>query len=595
MAFAVGDTVGPYRITGQIGQGGMATVYQAYHANLDRYVALKVLHPAFKEDPTFLERFKREARIVARLEHPHIVPVYDFADFEGQPYLIMKFIEGETLKARLKRQPLALDETLHILATVASALTYAHDQGILHRDIKPSNIMLDQHGTPYIADFGLARIAQAGESTMSQDMMLGTPQYISPEQAKGVHDLGPGTDIYSLGVVIYELTVGRVPFNADTPYAIVHDHIYKPLPLPSKVNPAVPLSVERVLLRALAKEPEARYQSAVEMVDDFQQAVQSEALTELSAARYQPPAVSSTAETLPETPSSPPPYGGVPSPVPPTGGTTSQRVGRRRANLWIVGGVGALLLVCLVGLFIAASAVSDHDLLPWNADDKAAAETDQQQPTPESAADQPGEPDAAGVPDMTPGEDPAAYLYLVLSRLQAESPEQALTTLSHAIDQSGVTSGQIATAARRSDGAGHADIASWLYLEALTRDGVTPDVRSESGEYLYNRIQDAPAEMRVLFEHFMAERPDKAVVYTLDALALLANDRVLTRRQALSHLNTALDINDKLAETYLVRGLYYQDAGLPNLARADWQRALSFDDAPDWVTREAERLLQAAG
>jgi serine/threonine protein kinase/Tfp pilus assembly protein PilF len=590
MAFAVGDTVGPYRITGQIGQGGMATVCKAYHANL------KVLHPAFKEDPTFLERFKREARIVARLEHPHIVPVYDFADFEGQPYLIMKFIEGETLKARLKRQPLALDETLHILATVASALTYAHDQGILHRDIKPSNIMLDQHGTPYIADFGLARIAQAGESTMSQDMMLGTPQYISPEQAKGIHDLGPGTDIYSLGVVLYELMVGRVPFNADTPYAIVHDHIYKPLPLPSTVNPAVPLGVERVLLKALAKDPEARYQSAVEMVDDFRQAVQAEGLTELSATHYRPLAISSTAETLPETISPPPTptpqYVVVPSPVPPADSTASRRAYRRRANLWIMGGFGALLLTCLASLFIIVSAVSDPNLRPWNIHDKAAAETNQL-PSPPGPV---STPDAAIAPGaMTPGEDPAAYLYLTMSQLQADNPELALTALSHAIDLSGATSEQIASVARRADTSGHTDIASWLYLEALTHDGVTPGVRGEAGEYLYNRIRDDPGQMRVLLDRFMVQRPDRAAVYTLNALALLANDRILTRRQALDNLNTALDINDTLAETYLVRGLYYQDAGQPNAARADWQRALSFDDTPDWVSQQAERLLQETG
>src|SRR5512143_1293752 len=250
MTFSIGENVGPYRITDKLGQGGMATVYRAYHANLDRYVALKVLHAVFKEDPNFLARFRREAQIVARLEHPGIVPIYDYNEHNGEPYLVMRFIEGETLKARLARTPLTLEETLKIMTAISQALTYAHERGILHRDIKPSNILLEKGSEPFLADFGLARMASAGESTLSKDTMLGTPQYMSPEQAQGLQDLDAGTDIYSLGVVLYELVVGRVPFNADTPYAIVHDHIYAPLPLPTAVNPEVPKAVEQVLLKA---------------------------------------------------------------------------------------------------------------------------------------------------------------------------------------------------------------------------------------------------------------------------------------------------------------------------------------------------------
>jgi serine/threonine protein kinase len=203
MSFDIGENVGPYRITERLGQGGMATVYRAYHANLDRYVAIKVLHAAFKTDPNFLARFQREAQIVARLEHPSIVPIYDYNDHQGEPYLAMKFIEGETLKGRLSRLPLTLDEAISTMTAIAQALTYAHEQGVLHRDIKPSNILLEKNTTPYLADFGLARIASAGESTLSQDSMLGTPQYMSPEQAQGVKDLTPATDIYSLGVFLY--------------------------------------------------------------------------------------------------------------------------------------------------------------------------------------------------------------------------------------------------------------------------------------------------------------------------------------------------------------------------------------------------------
>jgi len=273
MSFSIGEQVGPYQIMAQLGSGGMATVFKAYHAALDRYVAIKVLHPAFKQDPNFLSRFQREARIVAKLEHPHIVPVFDFSEASGQPYLVMRFIEGETLKARLSKGDLTLDEVRRVIKPVAEALAYAHGQGVLHRDVKPSNILLTPEGGVYLADFGLARIAQAGESTLSQDSLLGTPQYISPEQAQGQSDLDARTDVYSLGVVVYELLVGRVPYQADTPYAVIHDHIYAPLPLPRSIKPDFSEALERVLLKALTKDRTDRYASVSEFYAALDQAI----------------------------------------------------------------------------------------------------------------------------------------------------------------------------------------------------------------------------------------------------------------------------------------------------------------------------------
>jgi serine/threonine protein kinase len=268
-----GQQIGPYKIVAQLGQGGMASVYKAYHAKLDRYVAIKVMHQAFLEDPNFHARFEREAQIVAKLEHPNIIPVYDYSEFEGQPYLVLKYVEGRTLKHILAQGQPPLDETLRIMTPIASALTYAHARGVLHRDIKPSNIVIDNDEIPYLTDFGLARIAQAGESTMSQDVILGTPQYISPEQARGERNLDSRTDLYSLGVILYEMVVGRVPFNADTPYAIVHDHIYSELPKPSSINEAITPPMESVLMKALAKEPADRFATANEMISAFKAAI----------------------------------------------------------------------------------------------------------------------------------------------------------------------------------------------------------------------------------------------------------------------------------------------------------------------------------
>lgn len=330
MALNPGQLVGPYQVIGQLGHGGMATVYKAYHPRLDRYVAIKVMHKAFTEDAGFIARFEREAQIVAKLEHPHIVPVYDFNEIDGQPYLVMKFIEGQTLKRVLSDGPMALPEIIRVMDDMASAVTYAHQHGVLHRDIKPSNIVIDTHGEPFLTDFGLARVTKAGASTLSADMILGTPQYISPEQASGQAELDPRTDIYSLGVILYEMVVGRVPFTADTPYAVVHDHIYTDLPRPSVVNPAVPPQVEAVLIKALAKKPVDRYDTAIDMMTAFKQACAEAGLTALpdnrdevaekSFARMHNSLLDDSPTVSTETPAkaaTPKPAPSIPSPLPP--------------------------------------------------------------------------------------------------------------------------------------------------------------------------------------------------------------------------------------------------------------------------------------
>lgn len=270
---------GQYIASEQIGQGGMATVYKAHHARLDRYVAIKVMHNVFLQDETFRTRFEREARIVARLEHPNIVPIYDYSEQDGNPYLVMKCIEGMTLKQRAFKTTLTLNDILLLLTPIADALDYAHRQGVLHRDMKPSNILIDEHGKPYLTDFGLARMAQVGESTISHDMMLGTPFYVSPEQAQGVRDLTAATDIYAFGVILYELVTGAVPFGGDNAYAIVHGHIYSTPTPPSEKNPALPTALDAVLLKVLAKKPTDRYATASDLMADFGRAIGTQPAT----------------------------------------------------------------------------------------------------------------------------------------------------------------------------------------------------------------------------------------------------------------------------------------------------------------------------
>lgn len=384
MPFSQGENVGPYRIIEQLGQGGMATVFKAYHAGLDRFVALKVMHPAFKQDPNFLARFQREARVVARLEHPNIVPIYDYAEHNGNPYLVMKYIEGETLKARLGRGPLTRDEGLRIVEAMGRALGYAHGRGILHRDIKPSNILLCPDNTIYLADFGLARIAQAGESTLSSEMLLGTPHYISPEQARGERNLDAGTDIYSFGVVLYEMVVGRVPFNADTPFSIIHDHIYTPLPLPQKINPRVPDSVQRVLLKALAKERSDRYTTVEELSAAFLKAVTSPGpaaagRTDAADTLVGPPAPPPTA--VPGVrPDGPPPSASLaPAPVPPAT-AAAPKARPRRAWVWVAGGLGLTLLCLLLLIAVSRNQGGESPAPPASTDVRAEATEETRDP-----------------------------------------------------------------------------------------------------------------------------------------------------------------------------------------------------------------------
>jgi serine/threonine protein kinase len=274
MPFDVGESVGPYNLVARLGQGGMATVYKAYHPALDRDVAIKVLHFAFMDDKNFLARFQREARVVARLEHPNIVPVYDFSEYEGRPYLVMKFIEGETLKDRLEKGRLPSSEILRVVDSVGSALAYAHRQNILHRDIKPSNVLLGRDGQIYLADFGLARLVLTGESSLTADRMVGTPQYISPEQALSKPDLDARSDIYSFGIMVYEMVVGKVPFTAESPFSVIHDQIFTALPMPRQGNPEISEPLEQVLLKALSKNPDDRFNDVGSFVQAFRAALQ---------------------------------------------------------------------------------------------------------------------------------------------------------------------------------------------------------------------------------------------------------------------------------------------------------------------------------
>ena len=269
----IGETLGPYKIIEKIGLGGMATVYKAFQPALQRFVAVKVLPSQMAETPGFALRFQQEALTVARLEHPHILPVYDFGQEGGQAYIVMRYLEGGTLRG-IMGKPLALPHITDVIGQVADALDYAHERRVIHRDVKPSNVLLDPSGRAYLTDFGVARILEATQQLTGMGVGVGTPAYMSPEQGQGGR-IDRRSDVYSLGVVLYEMLSGQVPFRAETPIAVVLKHIHEPLPLPSMINPAIPRSVEKVVLKALAKKPADRYQTAGEMARDLRAAVLS--------------------------------------------------------------------------------------------------------------------------------------------------------------------------------------------------------------------------------------------------------------------------------------------------------------------------------
>ncbi len=272
-----GKTLGKYRILEPLGRGGMAQVYKAYHPSLDRYVAVKILRADLTEDTEFLGRFRREARAVAALRHPNIVQIFDFDAQDDLYYMVMELLEGDTLKAylnafRKRGGRIPLGELTRILNDALAGLSYAHAEGVIHRDLKPSNILLTKRGQAVLTDFGIAQILGGTQYTVSGALM-GTLNYMAPEQGRdGKCDTR--SDIYSLGITLYEMLTGSVPFDADTPLAILLKHLNDPLPLPRSLEPSIPEPFERVALKALAKEPDARYQSAAEMAAALQAAAQ---------------------------------------------------------------------------------------------------------------------------------------------------------------------------------------------------------------------------------------------------------------------------------------------------------------------------------
>jgi hypothetical protein len=279
-----GQSIGHYRILSRIGSGGMSTVYKAHDAKSGRMVAVKLMASFLTEEPRFKVRFEREVKLLSKLSHPNIVQIFDFGQHNDSPYIVMPYFEKGTLQDRLRDGPVSVKEGARVISDMSSALQYAHDHGVIHRDVKPSNMLIDNHGRAQLTDFGFASWREASMH-LTGSALVGTPAFMSPEQCTG-DDIGPASDQYSLGIVLFRIASGQMPFDGETPLAMALKQINEPLPPPREINPRIPVAIENVLIKALQKDPSKRFES----MDVFNEAFQ-EALLESTRNSHDPTAI----------------------------------------------------------------------------------------------------------------------------------------------------------------------------------------------------------------------------------------------------------------------------------------------------------------
>lgn len=351
----IGQTFGSYKLIELLGRGGMASVYRGYQESIDRSVAVKVLPPEFLHDPNFSQRFTAEARTLAKMTHPAILPLYDFGLANDVPYIVMPLMTGGTLADRMRRSRLSLSDVLTLFSQIADALDYAHSLGVVHRDIKPSNILFDARGQPHLADFGIAKAIEAS-SNLTGTGIVGTPDYMSPEQARG-EQIDGRSDIYSLGVMAYQALAGESLFKATTPIGVMLKHATESPPPIRQIRPELPPGIEAVLTKVLAKQPAERYQTAREFMQAMSRAVGSTTTSEPIRPTPTTSIPSSTARQPNPVTVNQPSYTTGQQPVPPkkSGGIGGMLLG---------GGLGMVAGIILVVVLIIACCVGAYLMVP---------------------------------------------------------------------------------------------------------------------------------------------------------------------------------------------------------------------------------------
>jgi predicted Ser/Thr protein kinase len=266
-----GKTLGQYEIGEQLGQGGMATVYLARQKNIDRTVAIKIMPHYFMGDPSFLKRFEQEVKVIAGLAHPHVLPVHDYGEIDGRPYIVMAHMSGGTLADRIRQGPMPTRDVVKLIAQIADGLDLAHRKGIIHRDFKPSNVLLDENGNAYLADFGIAKVSESNLQ-LTGSGMVGTPAYMAPEMGESGM-VTAAIDIYALGITLYQMLTGRYPFQGDTPIRVMMAHAQDPIPDVREARPELPEAVSQVVKKAMAKRPEDRFSTAHDLAEALRTAI----------------------------------------------------------------------------------------------------------------------------------------------------------------------------------------------------------------------------------------------------------------------------------------------------------------------------------